>query len=268
MMSAARETKVFVDQNLQFYLRTKRFIFFLILVALITVVIYSLIATKVVPVPSTAEGFDTFFFGFIADLVIIIGAFLGGDAMASDFSLKTGSFVLSQPVARASILMGRYLGALAVGAAIITLYYILGSLGMLYLYSGIPVLVGESYLLALLYVAAAIALGFLFSSMFKNGSTAIVTAIIVMLLVFSIVSEVLTLTKIEPWFILTYGGGVVTDILVTPYAPHLSTISSPGPRGFSVSTYTPYVWEGLLIMVGYLIISLVVSIVIYNRREI
>ena len=37
-MSAVKETKVFMDQNLQFYLRTKRFIFFIILVAHKTVI--------------------------------------------------------------------------------------------------------------------------------------------------------------------------------------------------------------------------------------
>ena len=265
MMSAVRETKVFMDQNLQFYLRTKRFIFFIILIALITAVIYGLIGGGVVPTPPTAAGFDTFYFAFVTDLVIILGAFLGGDAMATDFSLKTGSFVLSQPVKRVSILIGRYLGALAIGVAIVTLYYVLGSLGMLYLYRGAPVQVGESYLLSLVFVASAIALSFLFSSMFRNGSTALVTAIILMLLVFSIVTGVLDLTNIEPWFILTYGGQIVTDILVVPYGPHKTVI---GNGRFSVTSYTPYVWEGLVIMVGYLVISLVVSIIIYNRREI
>ena len=265
MMSAVRETKVFMDQNLQFYLRTKRFIFFIILIALITAVIYGLIGGGVVPTPPTAAGFDTFYFTFVTDLVIILGAFLGGDAMATDFSLKTGSFVLSQPVKRVSILIGRYLGALAIGVAIVTLYYVLGSLGMLYLYRGVPVQVGESYLLSLVFVASAIALSFLFSSMFRNGSTALVTAIILMLLVFSIVTGVLDLTNIEPWFILTYGGQIVTDILVVPYGPHKSVL---GNGRISVTSYTPYVWEGLVIMVGYLVISLVVSIIIYNRREI
>ena len=265
MMSAVRETKVFMDQNLQFYLRTKRFIFFIILIALITAVIYGLIGGGVVPTPPTAAGFDTFYFAFVTDLVIILGAFLGGDAMATDFSLKTGSFVLSQPVKRVSILIGRYLGALAIGVAIVTLYYVLGSLGTLYLYRGVPVQVGESYLLSLVFVASAIALSFLFSSMFRNGSTALVTAIILMLLVFSIVTGVLDLTNIEPWFILTYGGQIVTDILVVPYGPHKTVI---GNGRFSVTSYTPYVWEGLVIMVGYLVISLVVSIIIYNRREI
>jgi len=265
LISATSGTRVFLEQNLQFYLRTKRFIFFLILVALITVVVYGLIAGGVVAAPPTAESFDTFFFAFVSDLVIIIGAFLGGDAMASDFSLKTGSFVLSQPVKRTSILLGRYLGALVVGIAVISLYYVLGSFGMLYLYRGVPVQVGESYLLALVFVASAIALGFLFSSMFKNGSTAIVTAIILMLLVFAIVQGVLDATSIEPWFILTYGGAVVTDILVVPYAAHKTVI---GAGRVSFTTYTPLVWEGLLIMFGYLIVSLAISIIIYNRREI
>ena len=265
-MSTAHETKVFMDQNLQFYLRTKRFVFFLILVALITAVIYGLIGGGVVSVPSTAEGFDTFYFSFITDLVIIVGAFLGGDAMANDFSFRIGLFVLSQPVSRVSILLGRYLGALAVGIAIITLYYVLGSFGMLYLYRGVPIQVGESYLLSLVYVASAIALGFLFSSMFRNGSTAIVTAIILMLLVFSIISGVLTLANIEPSFILTYGGGVVADILVVPYGPHKFIGSHLGK--ITVTAYTPYVWEGIVIMLGYLVVSLVISVIIYNRREI
>ena len=62
----------------------------------------------------------------------------------------------------------------------------------------------------------------------------------------------------------TYGA-VVTDILNVPYGAHKTVI---GAGRISVTTYTPYVWEGLVIMVGYLVISLVVSIIIYNRREI
>lgn len=270
MVSPFRQTRVYLGQSVQFYLRTRRFIFFLILIALITAIVYALIGTNVVKAPAEVEGFDTFFFSFIGDIVIILGAFLGGDAMASDFSLKTGTFVLSQPSKRSSILLGRYIGALFVGVAIISLYYVLGIFGMLYLYRQVPLNVGESYLLTLLYVSAAIALGFLFSSMFKNGSTAIVTAIIVMLLVFSIVTGVLDITNIEAWFILSYGGGVATYVLLKNYPAHATqhaTVTGPGST-LTVTAYVPYVWEGIAIMAGYLVICLVISILIYNRRQI
>ncbi|MEM0156318.1 MAG: ABC transporter permease [Thermoplasmataceae archaeon] len=265
MISTSSQIRVYMEQNLQFYLRTRRFIVFLVLVALITALIYSLMAFKVIAVPSDEVGFDTLFYSFVGDVVLILGSFLGGDAMATDFSLKTGTFVLSQPSKRLSILLGRYLGALAVGAAIITLYYILGALGMVYLFHGVPVGVGESYLLALLYTASAIGFGFLFSSMFKNGSSAIVATFLVMFLIFSIVQGVLDVTKIEPWFLLTYGGGVVTTVLSPLTFTHIHVLNE---GRVSVTTYTPYVWEGIAIMVGYLAISLIISILIYNRRQI
>ena len=116
------------------------------------------------------------------------------------------------------------------------------------------------------YFVAVLGFTFFFSSMFKNSSMSIIVTTILFLFAFGIVQLfVANLAQIEPWFILTYGAQIIGNVLAVPYPQHI--VTETGPRGFTLTTYNPSVPEGLAIMGIYFIVTAVLGLILFERKE-
>jgi ABC-2 type transport system permease protein len=253
-----------VRRQFQFYLRTYRF---LGLLAFVVIVVGAfLLVTIARNNPQANAG------AYLANLLgplplfgIIVCAFIGGDAIAMDFGSGTGYFMLVLPVRRIVLLLGRYIAAFVTSLLLVLVVYALVLMGDGYFYgvAGIPwSLVAQSLGLALLYVAAVIATAFFFSSFFRSPAISIVVTILILFLGLDIASGILTVAGVEPWFSILYAGDVITTVIV-PVA-HQATIHA---GRFSITTWSPYIWEGIAIMLCYLFVFLPLSIVIYQFKE-
>jgi hypothetical protein len=70
-------------------------------------------------------------------------------------------------------------------------------------------------------------------------------------------------------FIITYGSGIIGDVLMTTYPAHVVTASTTGPRGaiFTITTYNPTVPEGLIIIGVYFIVTAILGLILFERKE-
>ena len=94
----------------------------------------------------------------------------------------------------------------------------------------------------------------------------IVTAIL-FLFVFSLLQTLVsTLVKIEPWFILTYGAGIIGNILTVPYPDQIQTETFAGGR-ITITTYNATIPEGLAILGLYFIITVILGLLLFERKE-
>ena len=256
-----------VRRQLRFYVRTWRFVGLLAFVGVVT------IAGTAISIAYDSAG------GSAADYLyntlnglptfgIIIGAFIGGDAIAMDFGSGTGYYMLVLPVRRAVLLLGRYAAAFLVSVALLLVLYAGALFGAGWFY-GIPALPGfevaESMGLAALFALATLSTAFFFSSFFRSPAVSMVLTILILFLAFDIVDGVLTSTSVEPWFSLPYAGGVIA--LVFESQPHLTTTVTPGMRHLTLHSWNPYIWEGAAIMAGYFVAFLLLSLVIYEYKE-
>jgi ABC-2 type transport system permease protein len=256
-----------VRRQLRFYVKTWRFLGLLLFVLFVDVVVTSL---NIAYHSSGASASDYLYsaIGAMPTFGVIVGAFIGGDALAMDFGSGTGYFMLVLPVRRIVLLLGRYTAAFLASFALILVYFAISLSGAAWFYGvlGLPWLdVAESLGIAALFALAVLAAAFLFSSFFRNPAISIVATILVLFLAFDIIDGILSITAVEPWFSLLYAGQAVA--LVFESQPHLTTTHLRGPRGLTISTWTPYVWEGIVIMVGYLVVCLVLSVLIYQYKE-
>jgi len=90
---------------------------------------------------------------------------------------------------------------------------------------------------------------------------------VLFLFVFSLVQTlVATLVKIEPWFILTYGAGIIGNILTVPYPEHIHT-EIFGEGRISLTTYSATIPEGLAILGLYFIVTVVLGLLLFERKE-
>jgi ABC-2 type transport system permease protein len=147
-----------------------------------------LFTTAQEPLPSFVA-----FLGFLLPLVAIALAF---DAINGEYSRRTMSRVLAQPIYRDALLTGKFIGGLIVLAiCLITLWLLMTGLGILLLGlppSGEEVLRGIGFLLAsMAYGGVWLAVALLFSTLFRSPATSALAALTLWLL-FTIFWSMLT----------------------------------------------------------------------------
>src|ERR1039457_6742206 len=59
---------------------------------------------------------------FLTAVLVLLGIFFGGDAIAGEFQNKTGYFTLPNPVRRSSVYVGKWLAAFIASTAILAIF--------------------------------------------------------------------------------------------------------------------------------------------------
>jgi ABC-2 type transport system permease protein len=256
-----------VRRQLRFYLKTWRFAGLLLFILVVDVAI-----TAVgIAYDMSGSSASDYLYGAVdvmPTLGVIVGAFIGGDAIAMDFGSGTGYFMLVLPVRRTVLLLGRFTAAFLASFALLLVFYAISLFGAAWFYGivAIPWIdVVASLGVAALFAMAVLATAFLFSAFFRSPAVSMVVTILVLFLALDIVDGVLTITSLEPWFSILYAGQAVAEVFESQ--PHLTTTVGMGRAHLTFSTWHPYVWEGVVIMLAYFVIALVASVAIYRYKE-
>jgi len=255
------------------YFRSRRFFILLIITIIISAILTALVGyyrpqsflgDPIADASTRALTFYSSWWGNSVTFVIILGGiFFGGDAISGEFQNKTGYFGVPNPIRRSSIYVGKWLSAFIAATIIFAIFatITIGN-GLYYFGPNVPIQFGQSLLYAWFYLAAVMGLTFFFSSLFKSSSMSILVTVILFLIVFSLIETlVANLVKIEPWFILTYGAQIIGNVL---------TVSSPTPTGPGsrfIVTYQVTVPEGLAIIGLYFIVTAILGLVLFERKE-
>ncbi|TMI75934.1 hypothetical protein E6H11_01255 [Candidatus Bathyarchaeota archaeon] len=91
----------------------------------------------------------------------------------------------------------------------------------------------------------------------------LVTAILFLFAFTLIQTLVERLVKIEAWFLITYGAQIITNVLTDPY-PTTQT------QGFGRDAFTSYaatIPEGIAILLAYFVVTAVLGLFLFERRE-
>ncbi len=202
----------------------------------------------------------------IAFVIVLSGIFFGADAIASESQNKTGYFSIPNPIKRSSIYLGKWLAAFtAASATFLVFTAITFGNGIFYFGSSVPVEFLESLLFSWFYLAAVISVSFLLSSLFKSSAMSILVSAILFLFAFNMM-QLLTqaFVQIEPWFIITYGAEIISNIFIVPYPMHTLTISDAGQ---TITLFNATVPEGLAIMALYIVVTIVIGLMLFKRKE-
>ncbi|MGP6219743.1 ABC transporter permease [Caldiplasma sukawensis] len=256
--------------QLLYYVRTVRFLFILIITLLVDAIVLGLdFYTGLNTIKISSVNSNGLFSSIVSNLPILIvpliGALYGGDAVSLDTGTNAGYFMMTTPVNKISMLIGRFIAALILGTVSISILYITGAGLSQYLYGNITSLALESFGFAVLGLAATIAFSFFLGSLVKSPLLGLIVSIIVLLLVFPIIDGSLSLTSIEPWFSISYGLQIISNIFEP--ITHVS-VRAIGHTGITITTFNAYPHEAAFILLGYTIIGLVLSAIIFLRKEV
>jgi ABC-2 type transport system permease protein len=260
---------VMTKYELLTYFRSRRFFILLIIGLIISSILTALVAYYgVSSFAPNALGFYSFWWGNSVTLVVILsGIFFGGDAISGEFQNKTGYFLVGNPLRRSSIYIGKWIAALTASLIILAIYAAIAiGNGIYYFGTNIPYQFGESLIFSILYLIAVLGFTFFFSSLFKSSSMSILVTAILFLFAFSLIQVIVsTLAQIEPWFIITYGSGIIGNVLTDPY-PTTQTVRG-GFRGDTSRVFAVSIPEGIAILVGYFLITAVIGLLLFERKE-
>ena len=241
---------------------------FYILLAIVATIGITIMAVMYVYKPSTdlssPMAFYSLWWGDIVSLcVILTGIFFGADAISSEFQNRTGYYLIPNPVRRSSIFIGKWIASFLASAIAIGVYAAITIAdGAIYFGSNIPYQFGESFAFALFYIFPILGVSFLISSIFKNNSYSILLTAILLLFGFNYITPLISaLSNSEPWYVLTYGAGIIADVLSpSGYPPHEVAIAGS-------SSYNATIPEGLAIMFVYFVVTSISGIVLFDKKD-
>ncbi|AVF03002.1 MULTISPECIES: ABC transporter permease [Devosia] len=245
------------------------------------------------PLPSFAS-----FMGFLIPLVAIA---LGFDAVNGEFSRRTMSRILAQPIYRDAVLFGKFLGGLLVlGIALMTLWLLLTGLGILLL--GLPpssdaLVRGLAYLVATLaYAGVWLALAIALSTIVHAPATSALAALSIWLVVsvfWSITAPLLAqwiapVDPLVPMSVITQFEiqqaiarlspgtlyGEMTQLLLDPSARTLGPIFIEQLHGAVIGAPLPtmqsilLVWPQFSGMIAAMLVLFTLAYVVFQRQEV
>jgi ABC-2 type transport system permease protein len=258
-----------VRANMAFYLHTRRFKVIFPLYVVLGLLFPILYATNVLQKPADVYSYTQGALGEFVFATVLLVTMLAGDAISQDFG-RQGFFTLTQPVRRSEIMLARTLAAFAFAAVSILVWIGVGLATGYAFYGTVVANWGLILAFAMFLVAAVVSFTVLFSSLFKSPTVSVVICVLVVWFVMPIVSGILELVGVEPWFLVTYAGGVVTSLAQQTYPAHSTAINATGGGGgptITVTVFSPYAWEAAVIMAGYLVVSLALAWLVYSRKE-
>jgi ABC-2 type transport system permease protein len=247
------------------YLRSTRFYILLAVVATIGIAIAAVIYVyRPSTYLSSPMAFYSTWWGSIVNFcVILTGIFFGADAISTEFQNRTGYYLLPNPVKRSSIFIGKWIASFFASAIAIGVYAAITVVdGAIYFGLNVPYQFGESFVFALFYIFPILGVSFMISSMFKNNSYSILLTAILLLFGFNYITPLITtLANSEPWYVLTYGAGIIANVLSsTGYPPHEVMIAGS-------SSFKATIPEGLVIMFVYFMVTSILGLLLFDKKD-
>ncbi|MCL4349360.1 ABC transporter permease [Ferroplasma acidiphilum] len=272
--SDANQYMISLKYQFKSYLRTKRFLGLILFTTIISIGITALMLHdeySMLKAGTPLLYFYKYLSGFSADLVVIIGAFFGGDIISTDTGTNAAYYTLVQPVRRSILFVGRFTAALISSFIIVLVYFVVGVGSSFYLYGKVTPVIFESLGILVLFLAAAIAFASLFSGIFKGQSSGIIVSVLLLFIGFPIIDEFVgSIGGIDPLFSLNFAGEIMYLIFEKPYPAVKASGSGfgPGAGAGAFYTFSPTVMQGLGVLIAYILICGIIAVILYSRRQI
>ncbi|HNX48384.1 MAG TPA: ABC transporter permease [Methanomassiliicoccales archaeon] len=243
------------------HLRSKRLLGLLVLEGLLLGLTFGLPIALGADAAEDPSDYISAFIGWV-DILIVLGATMfAGDAIVSEFQSRTGYLLFPNPVKRSTIFIGKYLSTLGIIILMLLVYYGIAALLTFAMTGGGTVLAVYSMLFAFAYGAAAAALGFLISSIFKGSTGSLILTFFTLLMILPLIAQLLPIGEIKPWFMLTFCGGVISTIMIEPYP---TDVMEPIMNYW---IYYPEVGLSLVVLAVYIAVCLGLGMYLFKRRE-
>jgi ABC-2 type transport system permease protein len=249
------------------HVRSKRLLAIGIILGLVLALV-TFLGTYNNPDPHNVAAFVGNYAGFVNTLVVIGVTLFEGYAIVSEFQGRTGYLLFPNPVKKSSLYAGKFLASVAIMSLVIVVYYAVAIIIGLVYTGGFTELSVYSMLLAILYGMAATGVAFLISSVMKTSTASLVLTFFMLFMILTIVSTVFQVAHVKPDGELTFAGGTISDIMVTPYpVDRMNTTIGNTNQTLPFPQYHSEVWPAVATEFVWLIATGALGYVAFKRRE-
>lgn len=127
---------------------------------------------------------------------------------------------------------------------------------------------GTIILMDAAFVAAVMSFVMLFSAMFKNPLISVILTLVTLIVLMPIMISNYYVNNLEPSYVLYYAATAISALALKTYPQHAVVFSAPaGSPTTTLTTFTPYIGEAFIILAGYIAVCLILSWIIYYRKE-
>lgn len=251
----------------------KKFIIFIIIISLIAFLLgtlpYLLIPENTL---STSQiSYMNNALGFINFILIFSVCFFFGGIICGEYQEKTG-YIVFPKINKFKLIVGKYLGNLTLNIGVIGFYYLLTTMTTMYFY-GLPIYfkLFQSFGIAVLYILAVSGFVTLFSSFLKSVNMTIVATILILLIGFSIVDSIFTLSlpDFEPLYSLDFISRLITGVITKNFPDSRSgRYNDFEVQGFKFRQWLyPSIEGGIIVLLIYMIASLSLAAYLFKKRQ-
>lgn len=209
------------------------------------------------------DDFAGIFLSFATMVVIICATFFGADSLVGEFQNRTGYLIFPNPIKRTMLYIGKFAASMTTSMVVLMILY--GGVALLSMFSarGVDDDLGLSFLFAMEYLLAAMAIAYLISALLKGTTGATVLTFLLFLLILPIVDGVAMFTETKLEGSLTFSGEVVSYVLLDPYPTDWSYETA----GFGFTLYYPEPAMAALVMAAYALIAMAMGMFLFNRKQ-
>jgi len=234
------------------HFRSKRLLGLLVLEGLVLALMFALPIALDLDTSDDAAGYMSSYVGWVSMLIVIGATMFAGDAIVSEFQSRTGYLLFPNPVKREVIFLGKYLSTLAIISLMVVLYYGIAAVLTLAMTGESTVLWVYSMLFALCYGAAAAAVGFLLSTVFKGSTGSLVLTFFMLIMILPMIMAVVGMAGYDTVLIMSSAEYVIGGLMSDPYV---------------AEGLAPDLWASLGVLAVYVAGSLLAGLVLFKRRE-
>lgn len=250
------------------YLRSKRLLAILIILALVIGLILIVPPALGQDYPSDALDFASRFVGFSSLLVILCITFFGSDAIVSEFQHKTGYILFPNPLKRFVILIGKLSASLLSSLLVLSIYYGVIVISTSAITHSLPIEIVLSFLFAVAFLVSGLSIAYLISCLMKGTTGATVLTFFLFFLILPIIESVLTFAAVKPWASITFCSGIISYVLEVPYPKdRVEEITFGEGQTMDLNVFYPEIALSLLVMLYYLVITFALAYLIFSRKE-
>ena len=243
------------------YLRGRRLLAMLVLVALIIALLLALPPLLGTPYASTPDAFAASFTEFTGLLVVLSGSLFAADALNSEHEKRTGYFLFPNPVRRETIVVGKLLASVAAAGLVVLLYYGVASVSALVITGSFSGDIAFSAAYALAYMACVVGVAFLLSAVLRGTVTSTVLTFFLFTLISVVIEGVLRAASVSPWFLPSAASGIIGNAVTG------GPVGVPGPGGRIIASFVPDVPTSLAVFAAYFAVCALGAAILFRRRE-
>ncbi|KPV47124.1 hypothetical protein SE19_02420 [Acidiplasma aeolicum] len=208
--------------------------------------------------------FSATFAGFAYFFVCWTATFMGSFAISNDFTTNSGQYILSLPVKRSSVFIGRYLAATTLAAMAVLSFFLFLAAESYFNFKTVPVTLIKGYFVSMLIILSAMSIIFLLSSLIRMDRFVLVGSFFLFFIAMPVIDGILQINSMNVNALLYVDANAVTKAIGSTKYFTYATFIQIVQENYNLLNFD----QAMISMVIYAISMFIIGLYVYKHMEV